>query len=172
MHYASLDEISLVSDTGLDAASAAISAEEPGFGRPVNASDLRRASYLLAEVIRIMIDVGILESFAEREIRSIFSSINFASISARGSVRPLLQVLLMRLTTESVVPSAEPEGPMSVRERSVLKLIARGLSNKQIARDLNIAPETVKSHAKHIFCKLGTSTRAEAAASAVRLGLL
>ena len=45
-------------------------------------------------------------------------------------------------------------GSLSPRESDILRLIAEGLSNKEIARDLTIAPETVKSHLKQIFIKL------------------
>jgi DNA-binding NarL/FixJ family response regulator len=56
---------------------------------------------------------------------------------------------------------------LSPRERGVLLLICQGLSNKGIARELQIAPETVKSHAKKILRKLSARTRAEAVARAV-----
>jgi PAS domain S-box-containing protein len=55
---------------------------------------------------------------------------------------------------------------LSPRERCVLLLICQGLSNKGIARELQIAPETVKSHAKQILLKLSARTRAEAVARA------
>src|SRR5262249_52323272 len=60
---------------------------------------------------------------------------------------------------------------LSAREGDILKLIAQGLSNKQIARSLAIAPETVKSHVKHIFTKLGVENRAQAVSRAKSLGL-
>jgi DNA-binding NarL/FixJ family response regulator len=53
---------------------------------------------------------------------------------------------------------------LSSREFDVLQLMGRGLTNKGIARDLRIAPETVKSHAKNIFGKLNARSRAEAVA--------
>jgi LuxR family maltose regulon positive regulatory protein len=46
---------------------------------------------------------------------------------------------------------------LSARERNVLELIGQGQSNKEIARDLGITPETVKSHVKNIFAKLAVS---------------
>jgi DNA-binding CsgD family transcriptional regulator len=61
---------------------------------------------------------------------------------------------------------------LTARERDVLVMISRGLSNKRIAQGLKISPETVKSHVKRIFFKLAVSTRAEAAFRAVSLGLL
>ena len=63
-------------------------------------------------------------------------------------------------------------GLLSEREGAVLNLIADGLSNKEIARDLAIAPETVKSHVKRIFTKLNAEKRVEAVARARNLGIL
>lgn len=68
-------------------------------------------------------------------------------------------------------PAAEPATGsaielLSPRERNVLKLMASGHSNKEIARGLGITPETVKSHAKNIYVKLGAQNRAQAVARA------
>jgi LuxR family maltose regulon positive regulatory protein len=60
---------------------------------------------------------------------------------------------------------------LSAREADILRLIADGLSNKEIARDLAIAPETVKSHVKNIFAKLNVERRAQAVSRAQSLGL-
>lgn len=57
------------------------------------------------------------------------------------------------------------------REREVLVLIARGRSNQEISTDLSISPETVKSHVKHIFAKLGVRDRAQAVIAAYESGL-
>jgi LuxR family maltose regulon positive regulatory protein len=69
-------------------------------------------------------------------------------------------------------PRAGLADPLSAREGVILKLIAQGLSNKEIARNLAIAPETVKTHVKHIFIKLGSEKRAQAVARAQSLGLV
>jgi ATP/maltotriose-dependent transcriptional regulator MalT len=61
---------------------------------------------------------------------------------------------------------------LSTRERTIVLLMGRGLSNKRIARQLSIAPETVKSHAKSIFWKLTVQTRAQAVYRASTLGLI
>jgi ATP/maltotriose-dependent transcriptional regulator MalT len=61
---------------------------------------------------------------------------------------------------------------LSARERAVLLLIGRGFSNKAIARELGIAPETVKSHAKRIFWKLTVRSRTEAVYRAATQGLI
>lgn len=58
---------------------------------------------------------------------------------------------------------AEPASPLSPREEEVLSEIARGASNKEIARQLSIAETTVKIHVQHILRKLGLSSRVQAA---------
>ncbi len=63
-------------------------------------------------------------------------------------------------------------GLLSARERQVLRLVARGRSNKQIARDLAITERTVKFHMTSIFNKLGADNRAQAIAIAAERGLL
>jgi len=83
--------------------------------------------------------------------------------------------LLLRAADTPSVPirqrAAPAHQPLSRREQTILEMIAQGLSNKRIAQSLGIAPETVKSHAKSIFAKLGTRTRAEAVARAASIGL-
>ena len=61
---------------------------------------------------------------------------------------------------------------LSARERAIVLLMGHGLSNKRIARQLTIAPETVKSHAKRIFWKLTVQSRAQAVYRASELGLI
>ena len=61
---------------------------------------------------------------------------------------------------------------LSVRERTIVLLMGHGLTNKMIARQLTIAPETVKSHAKRIFLKLTVQTRAQAVYRASELGFI
>ena len=61
---------------------------------------------------------------------------------------------------------------LSARERTIVLLMGHGLTNKMIARQLSIAPETVKSHAKRIFWKLTVQTRAQAVYRASELGLI
>lgn len=71
---------------------------------------------------------------------------------------------------------SQPDGYMlgllTAREQDVLAMIGRGLSNKHVARALEISPETVKSHVKHIFLKLAVTTRTEAVFRAASLGLV
>ena len=59
--------------------------------------------------------------------------------------------------------------PLTQRQTRVLRLLARGLSNKQIARDLDISEITVKAHVSAIFRKLGVANRTQASNEARRL---
>jgi LuxR family transcriptional regulator, maltose regulon positive regulatory protein len=71
----------------------------------------------------------------------------------------------------TVVPSNIADA-LSPREKNILEHIGRGRSNKEIARELGIAPETVKSHIKNIFTKLAVERRAQAVGRAQSLGLV
>jgi DNA-binding CsgD family transcriptional regulator len=66
------------------------------------------------------------------------------------------------------------EGPagLTLREVEVLKLLAGGLSNKEIAARLVISPKTVGNHIEHIYAKIDASTRATASLFAMQHGLL
>ena len=67
-----------------------------------------------------------------------------------------------------------PENPeaLTERETDVLKLVARGMANKQIARNLFIGEKTVKTHVSNILLKLGVNSRTQAALHAARTGLV
>ncbi|PYU14357.1 MAG: helix-turn-helix transcriptional regulator [Acidobacteria bacterium] len=67
---------------------------------------------------------------------------------------------------------ASPHPPLSSREVEVLGMLAEGLGNKQIAWRLGISEHTVKFHLSSIFTKLDVSSRTEAVALGVRLGLI
>jgi two-component system, NarL family, response regulator LiaR len=67
-----------------------------------------------------------------------------------------------------------PESPeeLTERETEVLRLLAQGQSNKQIARSLHIAEKTVKTHVSNILGKLGVQSRTQATLYAIRTGLI
>lgn len=63
-------------------------------------------------------------------------------------------------------------GTLSEREREVLLLIGRGLSNSEIATALSLAPSTVKNHVTNVFAKIGARDRAQAVIAAYEAGLI
>jgi DNA-binding CsgD family transcriptional regulator len=69
-------------------------------------------------------------------------------------------------------PSAKYPAGLSAREVEVLRLVAKGMTNAQIAEDLVISPRTVNAHMGSVYHKIGSSTRAEAARFAAEHGLL
>lgn len=64
------------------------------------------------------------------------------------------------------------EAPLTRRESEVLRFLAQGRTNKQIAEDLQISYETVKEHVQHVLRKIGVNDRTQAAIWAVRSGLV
>ena len=64
------------------------------------------------------------------------------------------------------------DAPLSPREREVLALVARGLSDREIAEQLIVSPHTVHRHVANIRHKLGVGSRASAVGEAARIGLL
>jgi DNA-binding NarL/FixJ family response regulator len=65
-----------------------------------------------------------------------------------------------------------PEVALSKREMDVLRCLAKGMTSAQIANDLFISENTVKTHVRHILEKLEASNRAEAVSRAIQLGII
>ena len=85
-------------------------------------------------------------------------------------------VVLPRAVADGALAGApvvkELPEPPTAREGEVLGLLARGLSNKQIARELHISEHTVKFHISSLYAKLGAGNRAEAVSRGARHGLI
>lgn len=78
-----------------------------------------------------------------------------------------------RVMRESIDISKLPDGfPLTAREAQVLRHIALGLSNKEIARSLGISVETVKEHVQNILRKIDANDRTDAAVRAIKSGIV
>jgi two-component system nitrate/nitrite response regulator NarL len=82
---------------------------------------------------------------------------------------PEMTTKLMREVRTAGTAAAQPA--LSPREREILVYLARGASNKEIARDLDVAESTVKIHVQHILRKLDLTSRVQAAVWAVEHGI-
>jgi DNA-binding NarL/FixJ family response regulator len=82
-------------------------------------------------------------------------------------------VVLGQLRREALEPepAPAPERALSAREMEVLRLLAQGMENSEIADALHISHRTAKNHVSHILAKLGLPSRVQAATYAVRRGL-
>lgn len=101
-------------------------------------------------------------------------------VTAQGLMQDYVRKLLAAFESEPIKPraksfpsSAQPlVEPLSPREVQVLRLIAQGLSNQEIGKQLFLALDTVKGHNRRIYGKLRVASRTEAIARARELGLL
>jgi LuxR family maltose regulon positive regulatory protein len=136
-------------------------------GEPERAMDALARALSIGEpegYIRTFVDRGapmgeLLREAAARGIRTGYAGRLLASLD-RGPEKPV-----------SAAPSPLVE-PLSDRELEVLRLIAAGLSNREIAGKLVITPGTAKWHTNNIYGKLGVHSRTQAVARAAELGLL
>nr|WP_260173328.1 response regulator transcription factor [Nocardioides albus] len=87
--------------------------------------------------------------------------------TARGET-----VLAPSVATRLLQRAASPTPKVSPREVEILRLLAKGLGNKEMARELLVSEATVKSHLSHIYTKLGVDTRAGAVATAIERRIL
>jgi LuxR family maltose regulon positive regulatory protein len=135
---------------------------------------------LFSEILRIAAPTGLYQSILDDgpDIGPLLRA--FQAGPQRGVASPELTSYAERLLSgwkERYRPEiasdalSDPVEGLSPRERNILQRIGRGGSNKDIARELGIAPETVKSHVKNIFIKLGVDNRAHAVSRALSLGL-
>jgi two-component system nitrate/nitrite response regulator NarL len=90
-----------------------------------------------------------------------------AAASGRVIVTDSLTHLLAAALREDKRPKSTEEAQLTDQEQRILDLIASGLSNKQIGKELDITEGTVKVHVKHMLRKLGLRSRVEAAVWAV-----
>ena len=98
------------------------------------------------------------------------SAVRKVAAGERVLAAAALTVLVGTRPSSSDVPASGH--PLTVKEREVLDLLAKGLSNREIAGTLVISTATVKSHLAHIYEKLAVKNRQEAVGRAIEQGLL
>lgn len=135
-----------------------------------------RASEIVAAIRATALGESVLDSGVAREV--------FSRIARRG--QPVTAVepgageagaenrLDLGLAREgpSTGTSRPDRDALTTKETEVLRLLSRGLSNKEIAHELSVSPRTVQSHLASIFSKLGVASRTEAVVSALKAGIL
>jgi ATP/maltotriose-dependent transcriptional regulator MalT len=136
---------------------------------------------MLVQALQVGARAGVYQTFVDAgvHVAELLSSLHDATPQDSRlppELRPYIGSILadraqQRARTMPTRPSRVTES-LSPREQSVLRSMSCGLSNKRIAQELQIAPETVKSHVKGIFIKLAVQTRAHAVSTAGALGLL
>ncbi|MEM1369182.1 MAG: response regulator transcription factor [Cyanobacteria bacterium P01_H01_bin.15] len=97
-----------------------------------------------------------------------------AAIAAAKDGATYLDPQIARLVLNHLKPPApqEPIGNLSEREMDVLRLIVEGKSNTEIAADLYLSPNTIKTHVRGIMNKLSVDDRVQAAVKALRTGIV
>jgi len=91
--------------------------------------------------------------------------------AGRTHLDPAVQRRLVDAVVSSSAPAAAPPDDLTAREVEILRLIAAGLSNGEIAAALVVSGATVKTHVNHIFAKTGARDRAQAVRYAYEHGL-
>jgi DNA-binding NarL/FixJ family response regulator len=115
----------------------------------------------------------------DEAVEDIVTGVVRAAVAGETLISPRIAAMvigrLRELTPEEAAPLPEPappDSPLSPREVEVLRLIAAGRDNPDIARELYISNSTVKRHVEAILGKLGVENRVQAAVAAVRRRLV
>ncbi|MFG3102777.1 response regulator [Streptomyces sp. NPDC048182] len=96
----------------------------------------------------------------------------FTAVRAAAEGRTVLSPAVASRLVSAVRAPAAANDQLSTREREVLALVARGTSNREIARELFVSEATVKTHLTHLYAKLGVNDRAAAVAVGYDRGIL
>ena len=122
---------------------------------------------LCETIIKVMDGESVISPEMMTKLVAVFRSRPSAANAAPPAAAPVSAPVPLEAPREA----ASGADLLSPREREILLLIARGDSNKLIARELDIAETTVKIHVQHILRKLGLSSRVQAAVFATSQGL-
>jgi non-specific serine/threonine protein kinase len=118
----------------------------------------------------------VLESYHKRAAgiaEGVLGTAKYTQLHSAGATRPQAQIVALALAGADVLPESPAKGgdgepgdwlggeALTSRERQIAELVARGLSNREIAERLVISKRTVDAHVNHIFGKLGLSSRVQ-----------
>jgi DNA-binding NarL/FixJ family response regulator len=167
-------------DTGLSAATQALRAY-PGLpvlvlGAPDDAESVRAAvafgarGYLRWDASAIEMGLGLSRVGLRPEGARIPQQAAAGGVPAWSGATPLNASA--PTTVRSTVREAAPVAALSMREMQVLNGMSQGKSNAQIGRELYLSEDTIKTHARRLFRKLGAKDRAEAVATGFRRGIM
>jgi DNA-binding NarL/FixJ family response regulator len=129
------------------------------------------ADYLMRAVASGAAGYVLKDSTREELIRAVRITVEGGAVIAPS----LLPQLLQRVSQMTAAPAVEAcvlVEPLSDRELQVLRFVAEGKTNQEIADTLILSPTTIKTHVQNILHKLGVSDRTQAAVYAVRCGLI
>jgi non-specific serine/threonine protein kinase len=156
-----------------------------GAGQAPRAAQLFGASELVSEETQVQAKYGAIQSERERYVTAARlgpGAVSFADAWSAGRAMSLAQAMAYALADDEPAAPAtvQPEqtmtppkiGGLSPREREVVALVARGLSNREIATRLVITERTAGAHVEHILAKLGFATRTQIGVWAAEHGLV
>jgi DNA-binding NarL/FixJ family response regulator len=109
----------------------------------------------------------------DADAAEIVNGVRSASVG-RSPLSPTIAGAVVRRVRERSVTTEQPEDllALSARETEILRLVAHGRDNTEIAQELYLSPSTVKNHVSSILDKLGVDSRVQAAVRAARAGIV
>ncbi|MEX2612318.1 MAG: response regulator transcription factor [Gaiellaceae bacterium] len=125
----------------------------------------------LFEAIKSGAEGYLLKGMSEEELSATLASISAGEPALSPSLAAKILDEFARMAREGTDKPRGPEDVLTDREREVLRLVAEGATNREIASALYISENTVSFHMKNILAKLHLKNRAQAAAFAIRAGL-
>jgi LuxR family maltose regulon positive regulatory protein len=144
--------------------------------------DTTRSLDSLIRALSLAEPEGYVRTFVDEgePMATLLSDVRFSVARSRGAAASISPEYVGKLLTilEQTPPKQTPAGveplaePLSERELEVLRLVAAGMKNAEIAKDLFVVVGTIKSHLNSIYRKLGVSSRTQALSRARELGLL
>jgi DNA-binding NarL/FixJ family response regulator len=125
----------------------------------------------LFEAIKSGAEGYLLKGMSEEELSATLERISAGEPALSPGLAAKILDEFARMAHEGTGKPAGPEDDLTEREREVLRLVAEGATNREIAAALYISENTVGFHMKNILAKLHLKNRAQAAAFAIRAGL-